>query len=76
MEPTTDLITIARDLRAKVLAGQELTKEEAMLACQYIRQGRRAAAEAAGKTKSKASSGVAPRPAADLMAAFGLGKPK
>lgn len=79
MEPNTvvataapDLASIARDLRAKVLAGQDLTKEEAMEACKFIRAGRRAAAELKGKTTK---SSAPPRSATDLMAAFGL-KPK
>lgn len=68
---TPDLRTVAADLRAKVLAGHDLTKEEAMLACKYIRAGRHAAAEAKGKTKSSAP----PRSAADLLQVFGGLKP-
>lgn len=72
MEPsvvTPDLQTIARDLRARVLAGQDLTKEEAQQACKFIRQGRRAAAEMKGKGTAKTSA--PPRSAADLLQAFG-----
>lgn len=74
MEPQPvipDLASIARDLRARVLAGQELTKEEAAQACAYIRQSRRATAELAGKKKSGGSS-APPRSASELLGAFGL----
>lgn len=73
MEPQADLAAIARDLRAKVLAGQELTQEEAAQACAYVRQGRRMTAELGGKKKSSGSS-APPRPASELLAAFGLKK--
>lgn len=75
MEPTQDLSAIARDLRAKVLAGQELTKEEAQQACQFVRAGRRATADLGSKKSSKGSS-APPRPANELLAAFGLGTKK
>lgn len=65
-----DLASIARDLRAKVLAGQELTKEEAAQACAYIRAGRRLTAELGGKKKGGSSS--PPRSASELLGAFGL----
>jgi hypothetical protein len=65
-----DLATIARDLRAKVLAGQDLTKEEAAQACAYIRQGRRMTASLNSK---KSSNSAPPRSANELLGAFGLG---
>lgn len=69
-EPQQDLQAIARDLRARVLSGVELTEAEQASALAAIRQGRRTAAASAGTKKSSGSA--APRSAADLLGALGV----
>lgn len=73
-EMTQDLQTVARELRAKVLAGVELSQDEAAKALTAIRSGRRMAAESARTRKS--SGGAVPRSASELLGALGMPAPK
>lgn len=71
MTDALNLQTIARDLRARVLEGKELSAEESAAALAAIRMGRRAAASAGGPTK-KSSGSATPRSAAELLGALGV----
>lgn len=73
-DAAVNLQTIARDLRARVLEGKELTDEEAAQALAAIRMGRRTAAASSGSTR-KSSGSATPRTAAELLGALGLPTP-
>lgn len=70
-EMTQDLQTVARNLRARVLAGEELSDADAAAALAAIRSGRRLAAESA-KAGRKSAGSAAPRSASELLGALGL----